>query len=83
MALQDIAARFTNPVPHKTCSVCYWMTELGDEWAETLRNLLRNRGIRFKDIAHALADDPDEPDIPDHALSRHAQRGCAAQEKLR
>lgn len=83
MALTDIEARFTNPVPHKVCAVCYWMDERGDDWANKLRALLANRGIRFKDLAHALADDPEEPDIPEKALSRHAQRGCAAGEKLR
>lgn len=83
MALSDIEAKFTNPIPHKTCAVCFYMDELGDEWASRLRGLLSNRAIRFRDLAHELYDDPDEPDIPEKALSRHAQRGCAAQEKLR
>jgi hypothetical protein len=81
MALADIETRFT--VPHKTCSVCYWMSERGDEWADQLRALLRDRNIRFKDLAKALYDDPDEPNIPNAALSRHSQRGCSAQESLR
>ncbi len=83
MALADIQAQFSDEIPHKTCSVCHWMSERGDVWADKLRALLRNRGIRFKDLAEALYDDPDEPSIPAKALSRHAQRGCSAQEKLR
>lgn len=83
MALADIEAKFTNPVPHKVCAVCYWMDERGDEWANKLRSLLSNRGIRFKDLAKELADDPDEPNIPADTLSRHAQQGCSAQERLR
>jgi hypothetical protein len=83
MALSDIEAQLTDVVPHKTCAVCHWMAERGDEWADKLRGLLSNRGVKFKDLADKLRDDPDEPNIPAQALSRHAQRGCAAQERLR
>jgi hypothetical protein len=83
MALADVASRLTNDVPHKTCTTCHYMAERGDEWAETLRSLLRNRSIRFKDIADELYNDPDEPTIPWKSLSRHANRGCSAQEQLR
>jgi hypothetical protein len=83
MALADIAAKLDPTIPHKTCAVCFHMAERGDEWAEKLRGLLRNRGIKFVELAEALYDDPDEPNIPAKALSRHAQRGCLAGEKLR
>jgi hypothetical protein len=83
MALTDIEARFTAGLPHKTCAVCHWMEQRGEEWSEKLRTLLRNRGIKFKDLAQELFDDPDEPDIPASTLSRHAQRGCSARESLR
>lgn len=83
MALSDIEAKLDPSVPHKTCAVCFHMEERGEEWAERLRGLLRNRGIKFKDLAKELADDPDEPSIPAGTLGRHAQRGCVAQESLR
>jgi hypothetical protein len=83
MALSDIAAKLDPSVPHKTCAVCHHMDVRGEEWAEKLRDLLRNRGVRFRDLAQALADDPEEPDIPASTLSRHAQRGCSANESLR
>ncbi|MAE64142.1 MAG: hypothetical protein CMJ18_07685 [Phycisphaeraceae bacterium] len=83
MALADIEQKLVTGVPHKTCTVCHHMAERGDEWAERLRRLLRNRGLKFKDIARELADDPDEPTINESTLSRHAQRGCLANESLR
>lgn len=82
MALEDIALSL-DAVPHKTCIVCHHMADRGDEWADKLRVLLRNRSVRFKDLADALYHDPDEPTIPWKSLSRHANRGCAAQEQLR
>lgn len=83
MAIDDIATKLDPSIPHKTCGVCHHMAERGDEWAEKLRAMLRNRGIKFKDLAQALADDPDEPNIPASTLGRHAQRGCLADESLR
>ena len=83
MALADIEARLDPSVPHKTCAVCHYMAERGEDWAERLRRMLGNRGIKFRDIAQELAEDPDEPDIPWSTLSRHAQSGCVAREKLR
>lgn len=85
MALADIESQLNQaaPVPHKTCAVCHHMAERGDEWAEGLRRMLRNKGIRVKDLALALEEDPDEPTIPVAALARHARRGCAARESLR
>lgn len=82
MGLADIEDELTG-VPWRTCSVCHYMSENGEDWAERLRRLLRNRGVKFKDIAKALRDDPDEPNIPWETLSRHAQEGCAARERLR
>jgi hypothetical protein len=79
MALSDIEAG----IPWRTCGVCHHMTERGDDWAETLRRLLANRGIKFRDLAKALHDDPDEPNIPWETLSRHARAGCSAGEHLR
>jgi hypothetical protein len=83
MALTDIEAKLDPAIPHKTCAVCHYMDERGEEWADKLRVLLRNRGIKFTALADALYEDPDEPEIPAKALSRHAQRGCSAQEQLR
>ena len=83
MALSNIAAKLNPEVPHKTCAVCFHMEQRGEKWADELRTLLRNRGVRFKDLADALREDPDEPDIPSYALSRHASATCAAREKLR
>ena len=83
MALQDIEAQFTDAIPHKVCAVCHHMADRGPVWADQLRGLLRNRSVRFQDLAHALYDDPDEPNIPAKSLSRHANRGCSAQEQLR
>lgn len=82
MALSDIEEKLAG-VPWRTCAVCHHMADRGDEWAFTLRRLLSNRGVKFKDLAKSLADDPDEPDIPWEALSRHARAGCAAKESLR
>jgi hypothetical protein len=83
MALEDIAAKFDPAIPHKTCAVCFHMAERGDVWSDKMRGLLGNRGIRFRDLARELADDPDEPNIPASTLSRHAQAGCSANENLR
>lgn len=83
MALSDIADRLTSGVPHRTCAVCHYMTERGDVWAERLRRLLADRGVPFKDLADALRDDPDEPDLHRDTLSRHARGLCAAREVLR
>jgi hypothetical protein len=83
MALADIESNLTAGVPHRTCAVCYHMAERGEEWAEQLRGLLRNRGIQFKALAKELREDPDEPEIEWQALSRHAREGCSAREKLR
>jgi len=83
MALADIEAKLDPSIPHKTCAVCYHMAERGEEWANRLRRMLSNRGIKFIDIADELANDPEEPNIPSGTLSRHAQRGCLANESLR
>jgi len=79
MALQDIEAG----IPWRTCAVCHYMSERGEEWSNALRRLLGNRGIKFKDLAKALHDDPDEPNLKWEALSRHARGGCDAHEHLR
>lgn len=83
MALTDIEADIASPVPWRTCAVCHHMSERGNTWAETMRRLLGNRAVKFKDLAKRLAEDPDEPEIPVDALSRHARGGCAAREFLR
>jgi hypothetical protein len=83
MALVDIEAQLTDEVPWRTCAVCHYMHERGDEWAERLRRLLSNPTVKFKKLAAKMAADPDEPAIPWEALSRHARAGCAAREHLR
>lgn len=83
MALADIESKLDPEIPWRTCAVCHHMSERGEEWATRLRRMLANRGIKFVDLATELADDPDEPSIPAKALSRHAQRGCSANESLR
>jgi hypothetical protein len=83
MALADIEAELTGEVPAGTCAVCHYMQERGPEWAERMRRMLRNRGIKFADIAEKLSKDDDEPSIPAITLSRHARAQCAAHEALR
>lgn len=82
MALQDIEAELTG-IPWRTCAVCHYLSERDEAWGERLRRLLANRGVKFKDLAKRLHDDPEEPNIPWQALSRHAQAGCSADEHLR
>lgn len=83
MGLSDIAASLATDVPWRTCAVCHHMAERGEEWAGQLRALLSNRNITFQDLAHHLAQDPDEPTIDRQALSRHARANCSAKESLR
>lgn len=83
MALADIAANLTSGVPHQTCATCHALASMSDEDATTLRRLLADRGVRFKDLAAAMADDPDSPSVPWESLSRHARQGCSARESLR
>ena len=84
MALSDIETKLVaDEVPWRTCAVCHHIEQRGDEWANALRRLLANRAIKFKELARELAEDPDEPDIPWEALSRHARGGCSAKEHLR
>ena len=83
MALQDIAASLSGGLPHQTCGTCHALAGMSDEDAATLRGLLSDRGVRFKDLAAAMADDPDLPTVPWESLSRHARRGCSARESLR
>lgn len=82
MALADIEDKLAG-IPWRTCAVCHYMNENGEEWATRLRRLLSNRGVKFRDIADELENDPDEPTIPVQALSRHANAGCSANERLR
>lgn len=83
MALSDVAARMTDEVPWRTCSTCHHLEQMSTDDANTLRALLADKGVRFKDLARELADDPEAPTIPWEALSRHARGGCAAREHLR
>lgn len=83
MALEDIESELTAEVPWRTCAVCHYIDERGDDWAARLRRMLANKGIKFKELAAKLALDPAEPSIPWEALSRHARAGCAAREHLR
>lgn len=83
MALSSIESRLTSGIPHQTCAVCHYMAERGEQWASTLRRLLADRGVRFKDLELALQSDPDEPDIHRDTLSRHARGLCSARDVLR
>ncbi len=83
MALSDIEAELVTDTPWRTCSVCHQMSERGEEWSARLRRMLANRGIKFRVLAAKLKADPDEPEIPWEALSRHARGDCAAREILR
>ena len=83
MALSKIAADLTAGVPWQTCAVCHHMESRGGEWADTLRRLLADKGVKFTVLAQALRDDPDEPTIGTDTLSRHARGLCAAGEVLR
>lgn len=83
MALEDIEVELTAEVPWRTCAVCHYIDERGEDWANRLRRLLANKGVKFKDLAAKLAEDPDEPTIEWATLSRHARAGCSAKERLR
>lgn len=84
MAITDIATSLaTTGIPWRTCGTCHALAGMSDEDAAVLRRLLADRSIKFKDLALALADDPDSPTIEWAALSRHARGECAANEKLR
>lgn len=83
MALADIASRMTDEVPWRTCATCHHLEQMSPDDAKTLRGLLADRSVRFKELALALEEDPDSPTIPWEALSRHARGGCAARENLR
>lgn len=85
MALSDIAVALTDPasVPHRTCATCHALNGMKPAEADTLRGLLADRGVKFRDLADALRDDEDSPTIAWEALSRHARGQCGAREKLR
>lgn len=83
MALTDVASSLTASLPHKTCGVCHALACMEPDEAGILRDLLRDRGVRFVDLAKALAEDADSPSIPVDALSRHARGMCSAGERLR
>ena len=84
MALKDLAANLGQSVaPYGICATCHALENMAAEDATTLRALLADRGIRFKDLAGALEADNDSPTIHWEALSRHARGGCTAREKLR
>lgn len=84
MALSDVAATVTGEgVPWRTCVTCHALSEMTDQDAQVLRGLLADRRVKFKDLAKALADDPESPTIPWPSLSRHARGECGAGEVLR
>lgn len=85
MALSDIAVALTDPasIPHKTCGACHAISQMSDNEAGILRGLLADRGVKFTELAKALADDPDSPTIQHDVLSRHARGLCSAREVLR
>ena len=83
MALADVASSLTDEIPWRTCATCHALAGMSDEDAETLRKLLRDRGVKFTTLAKALADDEDSPTIDHAALSRHARGLCSAREVLR
>lgn len=83
MALEDIEAELTGEIPWRTCVVCHYLAEQPPEWGQRMRRMLANRGIKFVDLARRLAHDPDEPNIPQESLSRHARGNCSANEVLR
>ena len=83
MAIADIASQLSSELPWRTCAVCHALDSMSDTDAATFRDLLADRGVRFKTLAKQIEDDPDLPDIPWEALSRHARAGCSAKERLR
>jgi hypothetical protein len=85
MALSDVKSNLTTPdaLPWRTCGTCHALAGMSPEDAATLRDLLRDRGVKFTELAKALADDADSPTIPHDALSRHARGLCSAGERLR
>ena len=83
MALSDVSGRLTNATPWRTCATCHALDGMSAEDATTLRELLTDRRVRFKDIADELRADPEAPSIDWQALSRHARGLCSARENLR
>lgn len=84
MALSDVAAQMTSSeLPWRTCGTCHALAGMSNEDAATLRGLLADRRVKFKDLARALAADPDSPTIAWESLSRHARGDCSAEEVLR
>jgi hypothetical protein len=84
MALADVATNLgPSGVPWRTCATCHALSEMSAKDAKILRGLLADRSVKFKDLAKALAGDPDSPTISWESLSRHARAGCAANEQLR
>lgn len=83
MALSDIADTLATGLPHQTCGTCHALAQMSEADAHTLRGLLADRSVRFKDLADEMRKDEDTPTVEWQALSRHARGGCSAKEQLR
>lgn len=82
MAIADIKAAVETP--WRTCAVCHALDNIPPDEATALRDLLRNKGVRYSELSEKLAEDPDTPlKLDRDALSRHARGFCAARERLR
>ena len=83
MALADIEAELSGDIPWRTCAVCHYLAERDADWGGRMRRMLSSRTVKFSELASKLILDPEEPNIPTDALSRHARGLCAAREVLR
>lgn len=84
MALANLAKKIEDGVPWRTCAVCHALATIPDAEAEGFRALMRNKGLRYTEIAEMIAADEDTPlVIPADTISRHARGHCDARERLR
>ena len=82
MAVSDLVHRAGTP--HKTCATCHALETLDDAKAAVLVDLLSNPVVKYSELSHELASDPDWLlSIDSQALGRHARGLCAAKTKLR
>lgn len=82
MALAELAKNITQG--GDGCAVCRALAAIPEAEANGLRDLLRNKGLRYTEVSEMIRDDPDTPlDLNANVLGKHARGDCRANEKLR